>query len=218
MTVAYGALPVFGAIPGWNYTNSTSSVDASISEAQDAIGNVTASQTNSEILPVTASLDCDNDTNTVPASIGDIVNSIDLTSITINTVNKGSCAKMTLSGHNHTAAPHTALKKVAHGIALTQCFGCEDMVGGTAGVNADVKSVSINISCGHSDEADKDGFDHFCGENVGPAKITITQVWTGVPTTPFNATTWTGTATTTTNPNTGDQTTTVNVTKYLILA
>lgn len=213
--VTYGAAAIFGAVTGWKYVGpGSSSINKDLAEAKDEIGNVAASNLINERIDKSANLECYDDTNTIPDSIGEVVNSIALLGISI-ALNRNASARMTLSGHNHTANPHTSLNLAAHGITISSAFGAEDLVGGTAGDNATVESVQVNITCDHDDEADEGGLDHFCGQNNN-AKIQITQTWLGVPTTPFDSATWQGTATETTD---GKFTRTiVNVTKYLTLA
>jgi hypothetical protein len=215
--VPYGAAAIFGAVTGWKYVGpGSSSINKDLAEAKDELGNVAASNLINERIDKSANLECYDDTNTVPANIGEVVNSIALTGISI-TLNKNAAARMTLTGHNHTANAHTATNLAAHGIEISAAFGAEDLLGGTAGDNAAVESVQVNITCDHTDEADEGGEDHFCGQNHN-AKIQVTQTWLGVPTTAFDSATWQGTATETTDVNSGFTRTVVNVTKYLTLA
>lgn len=214
--VTYGASAIFGAITGWKYVGGSSDQNHGIAEAHDELGNVAAHSQIDEILPRSASLECVDDTNTVPATIGAIVNSIDLTGITINLRNKDK-ATMSLTGHNHTANAHSSLNCLAHGMSVSSAFGAEDVLGGTPGTTATVESATINITCEHMDEPDEGGKDHFAGQNYN-GKVQVTQTWIGVPTTPFDDTIWTGTAKQTTDKNDGLTRTVVNVTKYLILA
>lgn len=216
--VTFGASAIFGAFTGWKYVGpgSVSSGNNGLGEAKDEIGNVVASSPIDEIKPVSANLECNNDTNDIPENIGEVVNSQALTGIAI-TLNKNAPARMTLTGHNHTANAHAALNLAAHGMTVDSWFGAADVLGGTAGDNATVESVQINITCDHQDEADEGGNDHFCGQNHN-ARVTVTQTWLGVPTTAFNASTWSGTSKEATDASTGHVRTIVNVTKYLTLA
>jgi len=217
MAVTFGASALFGAVTGWAYTGGSSSADAAIATAADALANVANSALITEKTSVQATLECNDDTNTIPATIGAVVNSLVLENITLTLSNKDS-AKMSLSGHNHASNAHTTGVTVAHGISIAKAFGVADVLGGTAGTDASVESATVTISCGHADVEDGDGYNHFAGENNGPAQVVVNQVWIGVPTTAFDSDTWQGTATTTTNVNNGAVRTVVNATKYLTLA
>lgn len=217
--VTFGASAHFGVITGWNYVGPGKiEVSHGLAEAKDAGGNTTAAAQLDEKITYSSALDCSNATNTVPPDIGALLDSKVLESIGIELDYK-ACAKMTLSGHNHTANAHATVLKAAHGIAVTQQFGAVDMLGGTAGANACVKHVSIQITCGHNDEPDASGDAHFAGANSG-GKVVITQTWLGVPTTAYDAATWpyATISPATTDESTGATCTIVSVTKYLVLA
>jgi hypothetical protein len=216
VAVTYGASAIFGAVTGWKYVGGSSDQTHGIAEAHDELGNVAAHSQTDEMLPKSANLECYDDTNTVPASIGAILNSIDLTGITIN-LNYKDKATMSLTGHNHTANAHASLNLAAHGMSVTTAFGANDVLGGTAGDVATVESASINITCEHMDEPDEGGVDHFAGQNFN-GKVQVTQTWIGVPTTPYDTAIWTGSATQTVGKNDGLTRTVVNVVKYLTLA
>ena len=99
MAVTFGASALFGAVTGWAYTGGSSSADAAIATAADALANVANSALITEKTSVQATLECNDDTNTIPATIGAVVNSLVLENITLTLSNKDS-AKMSLSGHN----------------------------------------------------------------------------------------------------------------------
>jgi hypothetical protein len=215
IAVTYGAAETaFGAVTGWGYKGTTSDVNHGTAEALDGIGNVAESQLIDEKISVTSTLECYDDTNTIPDEIGEVIGTTNvLENISITTDAKAS-SKMTLAGHNHTANAHATLKSVAHGITVTSAIGVTDFLGGTAGAAAALKSSSCTISCQHVDETGADGDGHFCGENNKPM-VTATVVWLGVPTTPCGSG-WEGVESlSTVDESTGFTTTTVTARKYL---
>lgn len=218
LAITFGSASIFGTIAGWNAQGKSSAIQQQRSSALDELGNVVASSLHTDITEVSQPFMCNNDTNTIPADIGALMNSAwILTGINISTSNT-SYAQMTLSGHNHTNATHAAspaLNKVAHTIAVSKAFGCTDFLGGTAGAAAAPVSSSCNITCSHQDEYDEDG-DHIVGDNYN-CQIQAETTWVGVPSVTAAAG-WDVTSVTTTDENTGFVKTVVTGTKNLVMA
>jgi len=215
--ISYGASEGFGAFAGWESHGTEDATNLTRAIATDDKGDEVASDLHDERREVSGNYECNNDTNTIPADIGDLVNSLILTSLNISTA-EGRAATMALTGHNHTNNAHAdlpALRKAAHAITLAKCFGATDFMGGTAGDNASCIEGSVNITCEHVDQNDGDG-DHLVGENYG-AKIEARSVWAGVPSVVAEAG-WDVTVETTTDENTGFQKTTVTGVKSLPMA
>lgn len=166
--IDYGASEGFGAFAGWEAQNTTAGTNKTRAVALDDSGEEAASTLHDEIQEVSSSYVCNNDTNTIPDKIGDLVNGLILTSIAIRTRPDGY-AEMTLTGHNHTKNAHAAspaLKTATHGITLAKAFGVTDFLGDSDGTNDSAISGEVTISCEHSDQNDGDG-DHLVGENHG---------------------------------------------------
>ena len=213
--IDFGASERFGAFTGWEAQGGDSAVNKTRAVALDKMGDEAASDLHDERTEVTCRYQCNNNTNTIPATIGAVVESLDLTSIEISTA-EGRAAEMSLAGHNHTNNAHAdTLRQAAHGITLAKAFGATDFMGGTAGDNASCIEGSINISVEHVDQNDADG-DHLVGENYG-GKIEARSTWAGVPSVPAVAG-WDVTVVTTTDENTGFQKTVVTGVKALALA
>lgn len=177
--IDYGASEGFGAFAGWESQGTTDSKGQTRAVALDDQGEEAASQLHDEKQEVTSRYVCNNDTNTIPAEIGALVNGLILTSIAIRTSPDGF-AEMTLTGHNHTENAHAespALKKAAHGITLAKAFGVTDFLGDSDGTNDSAISGEVTISCEHADQNDGDG-DHLVGENHG-GKIDAKTEWCG---------------------------------------
>jgi len=213
--ITYGASEGFGAFTGWESKGSNDNVTSKRAVAMDDKGDEVASQLHDEKTDTTENLECNDDTNSIPAAVGALENARILTGIFIQTSAEGY-AQMTLTGHNHTDNAHAAspaLRTATHGITLASCFGATDFLAGTAGTDASPISGSIDIKCDHVDQVDKDG-NHLVGENHNftmEAKTT----WAGVPTTPAD-TGWDVTVKTTTDENTGFQKTEVTGVKKLV--
>ena len=218
-TITFGCAESFGDLTGWNEQSSSSSVISDRARTLDKDGNQAASTIYNERTEVTTSYEA-NATASVsilPASIGDLVNSLIVTGIDVTT-SATAFATLSLTGHNHTDNAHTsspALNKAAHAITDTVGFGAVDFLGGTAGANADIESSTLSISCEHSDVEAKDG-KHLVGENYD-GKIVATTVWNGVPTT-ASAAGWDKVSTVTETTNTGHLKTTVTGEKAISLA
>ncbi len=215
--ISYGASEGFGAFDGWESHGTESNTTKTRAIATDDKGDEVASVLHDERQEVSGDYECNNDTNEIPADIGDLVNNLILTSMNISTA-EGRAATMALSGHNHAENAHEsspALRKAAHAITLAKCFGATDFMGGTAGDNASCIEGSVNITCEHVDQNDGDG-NHLVGENYG-AKIEARSVWAGVPSVVAEAG-WDVTVETTTDENTGFQKTTVTGVKSLPMA
>lgn len=215
--IAYGASEGFGAFAGWESHGTEDTTSKTRAVATDDKGDEVASHLHDERREVPGNYECNNDTNVIPTDIGDLVNSLILTSLSISTA-EGRAATMALVGHNHANNAHAAdpaLRKATHGIALAKCFGATDFLGGTAGDNASCIEGSVTITCEHADQNDGDG-DHLVGENYG-AKIEARSVWAGVPSV-VAAAGWDVTVQTDTDENTGFQKTTVVGVKSLAMA
>jgi len=215
--INYGASEGFGAFAGWESHGTEDTTNKTRAVATDDKGDEVASDLHDERQEVSGDYECNNDTNEIPADIGDLVNSLILTSLNISTA-EGRAATMALAGHNHANNAHAdtpALRKGTHGITLAKCFGATDFLGGTAGDNASCIEGSVAITCEHADQNDGDG-DHLVGENYG-AKIEARSVWAGVPSVVADAG-WDVTVETDTDENTGFQKTTVTGMKSLAMA
>lgn len=218
--ITYGASAGFGAFTGWDLQSANKATASNRATAADDMGDNVASKLYGEKYEVTASYKCNNDTNTIPASIGAVINNgaddLVLESIEISTSNT-DFAMMNLKGHNHTDNAHaTGLRAGAHGITLAKCFGATDFLGGTAGTDAAPFSGSITISCSHADKDDEVG-DHLVGENYA-GQIEARTSWQGVPTVQAAALGgWDVTSSTDGNENTGFQRTEVSGVKNLAL-
>ena len=188
-TINFGASGGFGDIAGWNHIDNSSPNSKDRATASDEIGNEAASNMHNERTEYSDSYETPlaGSAPNIPAEIGDIINSILLTRIRVET-DGTSYAKMTLEGHQHADNPHTSEKTVAHGITLDDGFGVTDFLGGTAGANASCVRSDITIECEHLDETDGDG-DHLVGENYNP-RMTANSEWVGTPTEPNADSSW----------------------------
>jgi len=179
--ILYGASEGFGALTGWNSKGTKDATQSERVAAHDDKGDEVASKLVGEKSEVQSDYECESDTNTIPAAIGALVNSLILTEISIGT--DKNVAKLSLRGHNHTANAHAAspaLRTATHGITVSKCFGAIDFMGGTAGTDAAVISGTCTIKCDHHDQDDGNG-DHLVGENCN-AMIECVTTWSGVPT------------------------------------
>lgn len=178
--ILYGASEGFGAITGWNAKSTKSPKTHDRETAHDDKGDEVASKLVGEKTEVSSDYECELDANTIPADIGDLLNSLILTEIAIKT-SKGA-AQMSLRGHNHGVNAHAAspaLRKATHAIKVDNAFGAIDFLGGTAGTDAAVVSGDCTIKCDHNDQDDGEG-DHLVGENCN-AMIECVTTWSGVP-------------------------------------
>ena len=171
------------AVPGASVQNNDTNVNSPRANTLGATGNEAAAKLHSERTDVTTNYKANTiGAVTIPVNIGDLINGLILTGISVQTTADDYCT-MSLTGHNHTANAHSAspaLRKVAHGISLAAGFGCTDFMGGTVGAVASPVSSGINISCQHKDEDAANG-DHLVGENYDPRMEANTE-WVGVPT------------------------------------
>lgn len=200
--ITYGASEGFGELTGWESQGTNDTTNKTRAAAMDDKGDEVASTLHDEKQDVSGNYEANNDTNTIPASIGALVNSLILTGINITTSGEGY-AQMALSGHNHAENSHggsPALRTAVHGIAVAKAFGCTDFLGGTAGDNASPIDSSVNIQCDHVDQNDSDG-DHLVGENHN-FRIEAKTTWAGVPSVAA-AEGWDITVTSTVDENTG---------------
>lgn len=200
--ISYGASEGFGAFTGWESKGTNNATNKTRAVAMDDKGDEVASTLHDEKQEVSGNYECNNDTNTVPSAIGDLVNSLILTGINITTSGEGY-AQMSLTGHNHAECAHAsspALRNATHGITVAKAFGCTDFLGGTAGSAASPIDSSVNIQCDHADQNDGDG-DHLVGENHN-FRMEAKTTWSGVPSVPA-AEGWDITVTSTVDENTG---------------
>lgn len=212
--ISYGAAASFGSQAGWAEQSSESNVVSDRSVAVNAKGDEVASDVHNERTEVSTPYQAQDDDSAIPTVLGAIVNSLDLTSIAVQT-KAGEYATMTLTGHNHAANAHTACRSCTHGITLSASLGGVDFFGGTAGDNASVESSSLTISCEHTDIVDKDG-DHLVGENRN-GKAECEVVWNGVPS-DVGGTGWDKLTTRTRTSNTGFLQTVVTGVKKLTMS
>jgi hypothetical protein len=150
----------------------------------------------------------------IPGTIGDIINSLVLTQIQVNT-SADDYAKLSLVAHDHTENPHSACRAGAHNIGVFNGFGAKDFIGGTPGTDAAVESSSLTIKCEHIDVNGNEGT-HVDGENYH-GLIEAETNWHGVPTTPAGAG-WDKVKVTTKTNNQGLKTTTVTASQSVSLA
>ena len=218
-TIAFGAAASFGALTGWVEQSSGSTVASDRASVLGATGNEAVSKLHNAgtqvSTPYKASVT--GSAPTIPATLGAIVNSLDLTGISISTT-AGDFASMTLTGHNHSDNAHAAspvLRFAAHGITLADGFGAKDFLGGTAGADASVESSTINISAQHVDILAGATGNHLIGQNYN-AMIEAETVWSGVPGTASSG--WDQVSVETRTTNTGFLQTIVRGTKTLALA
>jgi hypothetical protein len=207
----------FGAPAGWVPRGPAISVVKDRANVLNGIGNEVASVLHNERTEVTQDFEPASATAlpTVPANLGVLLDEVILTSIAISTSATGFVT-MTLTGHQHATNAHTdTLKKVAHGISVSKCFGAIDFFGATPGSDSDVESSSITIACQHIDVQNGDG-NQLVGENFD-ARISGSTTWHGVPTV-VAAAGWDVTNVETTENNTGFKQTTVTAEKPLTLA
>ena len=214
-TITFGAAEGFGALEGWSAQSNDSTDQYQRASVLDKNGNEAASKLHSRMQEVSTPYAAQAEAApSLPATLGTLVGTMILTSISVSTTADGF-ASMTLSGHNHTTNAHAALlNSVAHGITLTSGFGVTDFLGGTAGDNASCISSSITISCQHRDEDSGSG-DHLVGENYN-AMMEATSEWIGVPGTASSG--WDEVSVVTRTDNQGFLRTTVSGTKKLTLA
>lgn len=184
-TITFGASNGFGSFAGWDLVSDSATQVDDRATTLDADGNEAASTTYNGRIEYTSTYRCNNNTNTVPATIGALENSRVLTQIQIKTSNT-DYAEMTLTGHQHDANAHAdTLHQAAHSITVSAAFGAQDFLGGTAGDNAAVASGEVTIAVEHDDIEGATG-GHLIGENYhGTIKATTT--WSGVPTTAVGA-------------------------------
>jgi hypothetical protein len=207
----------FGEPSGWVPRGPAISVVKDRANVLDGIGNEVASKLHNERTEVTQDFEPASASGSpqIPSSIGALLGSVVLTSISISTSATGFVT-MTLTGHQHAENAHeNNLNQVNHSITLSKAFGAIDFFGGTAGSNADVESSSITIACQHIDVQNADG-DQLVGENFD-ARISGSTTWHGVPTSNADGT-WSVTNVETTENNTGFKQTTVTAEKPLTLA
>jgi hypothetical protein len=212
--ITFGAAQLFGTVAGWGEQSSSSDVKNELAQALDKLGNIIVQQLHSDITEVSTDYEAQQTgaTTVLPAAIGATLNSLIVTAINLSTSGV-DFAKNSLTGHNHTAAPHTTINSVAHSITLTAGFGATDFFAGTAGDNASVESSTCSITTEHSDISGATGA-HIEGENH-TFKISATVIWHGVPSS-VGGTGWKITSTKTDTDNNGFLKTTVTGEKALV--
>jgi hypothetical protein len=182
MGIQFGTGSQFGTLTGWAAQSPTITVAEQRANALGEAGDEVAFKLYDKRTDVSQEFVASNAATapTVPANIGDLLGGNIVTGISIST-SATDFVKMTLTGHNHDANAHAALRKVEHGISLSKAFGAIDFLGGTAGSAATVESSTCDISCQHEDIQTEDGA-HAAGQNYD-ARIQVTVTWNGVPTT-----------------------------------
>jgi hypothetical protein len=216
-SIKFGTASVWGTQTGWAALNPSSSVVSTRANALGSTGNEVASKLHDERTDTSQEFVASSATvaPTIAASIGKLVDSKVLTSISIST-SSSDFVKQTLAGHNHTDNAHEdTLQQAAHGISLSKAFGAIDFLGGTAGDDASIDSSTLTISCQHVDTMDADG-DHLIGNNYD-ARAVATVTWHGVPTTAAGAG-WDVTSVQTTEESTGFLKTVVEAEKTIAIA
>lgn len=213
-SIKFGTQSEFGTMTGWAGDSPSINKRSQRANVLGETGNEVASQLYDEMTETTQQFAAESATApTLPATIGAILGSKVVTSISIST-SATDFAKVTLTGHQHTNNPHASVRNVVHGITLRVGFGATDFLGGTAGDNAAVESSTCNITCQHTDIQNGDG-NHLTGNNYD-ARIQATVVWNGVPTAPAAAG-WDVTSVETKETPTGYLQTTVTAEKALAL-
>ena len=203
--VQFGTSSQFGTQTGWVAQSPQITVESQRASELGPNGDEAVSKLHDE--KTTCSQDfasaSSSSAPTVPPSLGALLGSYICTSIGLTTKNN-EVVKMALEGHNHTTNPHVGdvLKVVDHGITLSKAFGAIDFLGGTAGDNATVDNSTLQISCQHRDRMNGDG-ENCVGQNYD-ARIVVTVVWLGVPTTPVGAGLGWGKVSSVTAPNNED--------------
>ena len=81
--ITYGASEGFGELTGWESKGTNDSTNKTRAVAMDDKGDEVASNLHDEKQDVSGNYECNNDTNTIPSSIGDLVNSLILTGISL---------------------------------------------------------------------------------------------------------------------------------------
>src|ERR1035437_9052912 len=115
--ILFGACATgFGVQVGWEIQSTNDNTASARAVALDCDGEPAAAKLHDEKQDVTTTYKAVLDANTIPVSLGAVVNSLVLTSIAISST-EGDYATMTLTGHNHTSNSHAtpALKVATHG-------------------------------------------------------------------------------------------------------
>ena len=166
MAAVWGATGLgHGALEGWEIQSVTVSDDNKRGTAPDKIGNVVASNLYDDTQQVTTNYKAIVKTApSIPANIGDDINGITTTQISVSTDSE-DFATMTLTGHVHLpGGTHGTCKTVAHGMKLDRGFGASDF--GVTGGEA-VRSSELTITCEHAEVPDAKG-NNAAGENYNP--------------------------------------------------
>ena len=178
--IQFGVTHGFGFLTGWEYQDTSYTTNKTRANTLDGDGDEVVSKLHNEITEYTSRYKASvaGSAPTVPATLGEVINSVCLTSISLNT-SSSDFVEMTLTGHNHANNAHGTVRTIAHGVTVDDGFGVTDFLGGTAGDNAGLASSSITISCEHQDVLDGDG-DQLAGENYNP-RMVATVDWYGTP-------------------------------------
>jgi hypothetical protein len=216
--ITFGATDTpFGAPTGWVAKGPAKAVTKDRANVLGPTGNEVASKLYNERTEYTQEFEPASASSapTVPPTIGVLLDTMILTGISLATSATGFVT-MTLTGHQHTTNTHAnTLQQAAHGIAVSASFGAIDFLGATAGANASLESSSVEITCQHVDVEGSAG-EHLIGNNFD-GRISVTQTWHGVPTTPVG-TGWDTTSVNTTENNTGFLQTATTAEKAVALA
>jgi len=165
MAAVWGATDLgHGTLVGWEIQSVTVSDENKRGTAPDKSGNEVASNLYDNTQQVTTNYKAIVKTApSIPANIGDDINGITTTQISVSTDSE-DFATMTLTGHVHTDGEHGTCKTVAHGMKLDRGFGASDF-GVTGGES--VRSSELTITCEHAEVPDAKG-DNAAGENYNP--------------------------------------------------
>ncbi len=165
MAAVWGATDLgHGTLVGWEIQSVTVSDENKRGTAPDKSGNEVASNLYDNTQQVTTNYKAIVKTApSIPANIGDDINGITTTQISVSTDSE-DFATMTLTGHVHTDGKHGTCKTVAHGMKLDRGFGASGF-GVTGGES--VRSSELTITCEHAEVPDAKG-DNAGGENYNP--------------------------------------------------
>jgi hypothetical protein len=163
MAYTYGVTGGLGTYAGWAIQNTTTSISKSVQRVLNGVGTEAAINATNRTEETSATYNCTSNTNTVPDTIGKDVDTDKVLTEIAFTLNADNSADMQLTAHRHldgTPPAVTGLKQVAHGLTVTQAFGIptEPISGATTeNGGTDWTSVSIRISCQHSEAMGSNG-------------------------------------------------------------
>lgn len=178
----FGTNSKFGTLSGWAAQDGAPSTNKQLARVLGEMGDEAASALYDEKTEVSQNFTATSPTSAIPAAlkIGAVIGGNVVTGIHIQTV-WNDYAKLSLTGHNHAANPHTDTLRQASvdSLALASGWGATEFLGATAG-DAVLQSSDANIVCQHVDINGASG-DHANGQNYD-CVVTVTETWYGIPT------------------------------------